>query len=73
MEEELTMEFNVYWVLIAASVIVILSYFFNALARRTNVPSVLMLIVTGFVISFIVEFDGETLRPTLETLGTAPP
>ena len=64
------MEFNVYWALIAASVIVILSYFFNALARRTNVPSVLMLIVTGFVISFIVEFDGETLRPTLETLGT---
>ena len=64
------MEFNVYWVLIAASVIVILSYFFNALARRTNVPSVLMLIVTGFAISFIIEFDGETLRPTLETLGT---
>jgi len=64
------MEFNVYWVLIAASVIVILSYFFNALARKTNVPSVLMLIVTGFGISFIVEFDGETLRPTLETLGT---
>lgn len=64
------MEFNVYWALIAASVIVILSYFFNALARKTNVPSVLMLIVTGFGISFIVEFDGETLRPTLETLGT---
>jgi Kef-type K+ transport system membrane component KefB len=64
------MDFNVYWVLIAASVIVILSYFFNALARKTNVPSVLMLIVTGFGISFIVEFDGETLRPTLETLGT---
>ncbi len=64
------MEFNVYWVLIAASVIVILSYFFNALARKTNVPSVLMLIVTGFGISFFVEFDGETLRPTLETLGT---
>jgi len=64
------MEFNVYWVLIAASLIVILSYFFNALASRTNIPSVLMLIITGFVISFFIEFDSETLRPTLETLGT---
>lgn len=64
------MEFNVYWALIAASVVVILSYFFNALARQTNVPSVLMLIVTGFLISFMVNFDQETLRPTLETLGT---
>jgi len=64
------MEFNVYWALIAASVIVILSYFFNAVASRTNVPSVLMLIVTGFAVSFIVAFDGDTLQPTLETLGT---
>ena len=70
LEEELAMEFNVYWALIAASVVVILSYFFNALARQTNVPSVLMLIVTGFLISFMVNFDQETLRPTLETLGT---
>ena len=64
------MEFNVYWALIAASVVVILSYSFNALASRTNVPSVLMLIVTGFIISLFFGFNQQTLKPTLETLGT---
>ena len=48
------MEFNVYWALIGASIIVILSYSFNALANKTNIPSVLMLIVTGFVISLFI-------------------
>ena len=64
------MEFNVYWALIGASVIVILSYSFNALANKTNIPSVLMLIVTGFVISLFIGLDQQTLKPTLETLGT---
>ncbi|GJM29436.1 MAG: hypothetical protein DHS20C17_20710 [Cyclobacteriaceae bacterium] len=64
------MEFNVYWVLIAASIIVILSYFFNALADKTNIPSVLMLIVSGFLISLFFSFDEDNLRPVLEILGT---
>ena len=64
------MEFNVYWVLIAASIIVVLSYFFNALADRTNIPSVLMLIVSGFVLSLFIGFDEDNLRPVLEILGT---
>ena len=64
------MEFNVYWALIGASIIVILSYSFNALANKTNIPSVLMLIVTGFIISLFIGLDEQTLKPTLETLGT---
>ncbi len=64
------MEFNVYWILIAASVVILLSYFYNALAEKTNIPSVLMLIVTGFCISLFIGFDEETLRPVLEILGT---
>ena len=64
------MDFNVYWALIAASVVIVLSYFFNALAGKTNIPSVLMLIVTGFMISLFIEFDEENLRPVLEILGT---
>ena len=63
-------DFNVYWVVIGASIIVILSYGYNALAKKTNIPSVLMLIVTGFILSFFVPLDNEGLRPVLETLGT---
>ena len=64
------MDFNVYTALIAASVVVLLSYFYNALAGRTNIPSVLMLIVTGFIFSLFIEFNGKDLRPVLEILGT---
>ena len=64
------MDFNVYWALIAASVVIVLSYFFNALAGKTNIPSVLMLIVTGFIISLFIELDEDNLRPVLEILGT---
>ena len=64
------MDFNVYWALIAASVVIVLSYFFNALAGKTNIPSVLMLIVTGFMISLFIELDEDNLRPVLEILGT---
>lgn len=64
------MDFNVYWALIAASVVIVLSYFFNALAGKTNIPSVLMLIVTGFIISLFIDLDKINLRPVLEILGT---
>lgn len=63
-------DFNVYWAVIGASIIIILSYGYNALAQKTNIPSVLMLIVTGFVLSLFIELDNEALRPVLETLGT---
>ena len=41
-----------YIVLIAASSILILSFFFGEIAKKTNIPSVLMLIVLGILIQF---------------------
>jgi Kef-type K+ transport system membrane component KefB len=41
---------NAYFIVIAASLTIIISYFFNLMAKRTNVPSVLMLIVFGILI-----------------------
>ncbi|MGI9543792.1 MAG: cation:proton antiporter [Cyclobacteriaceae bacterium] len=61
--------FNVYWVVIGVSLIIIFSYGFNALARKTNIPSVLMLIVTGFVLSLFINLGNELTEP-LKILGT---
>ena len=41
---------NPYTAIIAISVIIIISYFFNIISKKTNVPSVLMLIVLGILI-----------------------
>ncbi len=41
---------NPYNFIIAAAGIVILSFLFNIIAKRTNIPSVLMLIVLGVII-----------------------
>ena len=68
-----------YYIIIAASVIIILSYTFNRLADKSNIPSVLMLIVLGIVgREFIGGFGIEkvTILKTfadiklLEVLGT---
>lgn len=63
---------NSYILIIAGAIIIILSYFYNIIARKTNVPAVLMLIVTGMIIRFILESMGVHERdwfPTLEVLG----
>ena len=36
-----------YYIIISASIVIILSYLFNRLSERTNIPSVLLLIVAG--------------------------
>jgi len=63
---------SAYTLVIAASVLVILSYFFNLLSKRINVPSVLMLIVTGVIIKQTMNYF-EVGRidwfPYLEILG----
>ena len=41
--------FSSYNLIIEASIILILSFWFNGLSRKTNIPSVLMLIVLGIV------------------------
>ena len=47
-----------YNLIIAASVILILSFSFGEIARKTNIPSVLMLIVLGIVLKFGLDAVG---------------
>ncbi len=64
--------FSSYGIIIACSVIVILSYLFNIISRRTSIPSVLLLISTGIVINLafrIFHVDGLNFMPVLELLG----
>ena len=61
-----------YNLIIGASVIVILSFWFNGVSKKTNIPSVLMLIVLGIILQYVLgyfvpnlpDFDGA-----LELLG----
>ena len=63
---------SAYTLVIAASVLVILSYFYNLIAKRYNIPSVLLLIITGIVIKQAMNYF-EVGRidwfPYLEILG----
>lgn len=45
---------NPYLLIIAVSLVIILSFLFNIISKRTNIPSVLMLIVLGVVIKLIM-------------------
>jgi len=58
---------------IIGSLIIIVSYLFNLLAKRYNIPSVLLLIVLGLVLQGVVATtgaDSPNLTPMLEILGT---
>lgn len=64
--------FSSYNIIIEASIIIILSFWFNGLSKKTNIPSVLMLIALGIILQYALgyfmpdkpEFDGA-----LEILG----
>lgn len=63
-----------YNLIIEASVILILSFFFGEVSRKTNVPSVLMLILLGIGLNFALDaFMAEDAKPEfdqiLEVLG----
>ena len=63
---------NPYILIAAASVLLLLSFFYNLVARKTNIPSVLLLILTGIGISFALQQEGfvtGNLMPSLEILG----
>lgn len=63
---------NPYYVVIGFSLAIILSYLYNIIAKRTNIPSVLLLIVTGIGLKYGFDFFGiKTLNlfPVLEVLG----
>ncbi len=63
---------NSYVLIISASVIIIISYFFNLISKKTNIPSVLLLITLGLLIKgtlAITGFDNINWFPALEILG----
>ena len=66
-------EYNPYIVVIATSVIIIVSYLFNLVSRKTNIPSVLLLIILGIGLKQLAAFfglkTGDLLFSVLEILG----
>ncbi|TLP82293.1 cation:proton antiporter [Maribacter sp. ACAM166] len=62
-----------YNLIIGASLIVVLSFFFNGISKKTNIPAVLMLIVLGIIIKIGLEFfipEVPNFKGSLEILGT---
>jgi NhaP-type Na+/H+ or K+/H+ antiporter len=45
---------NAYLLIIALSSVIVLSFFFNIISKKTNIPSVLMLIVLGICIKLVM-------------------
>jgi len=65
--------FSTYGFIISASLVIIISFCFGEISRKTNIPSVLMLIVLGIVLKFGLDAMGVgelNIRPVLEVLGT---
>jgi len=61
-----------YNLIIAASVILICSFSFGEISKKTNIPSVLMLIVLGILLKFGIDAAGGkelNFLPILEVLG----
>jgi Kef-type K+ transport system membrane component KefB len=65
--------FNSYTIVIAISLIVIISYIFNIISAKTSIPSVLLLIGLGMIIRFAAGYweipIGSYLFDALEILG----
>ncbi len=64
--------FSSYNLIIEASVILILSFWFSGLAKKTNIPAVLMLIVLGIILQYVAKAFVDQLPdlfPALEVLG----
>lgn len=65
-------QFDAYTLIIAASVIVLISFFFVAFSKRTNVPSVLLLIGLGVGLQYLLKYFNITAPDffsVLEVLG----
>ncbi len=65
--------FTSYNLIIEASVIVVLSFWFNGISKKTNIPSVLMLIVLGVIIKILLDIFAPSVpdfEGSLEILGT---
>jgi len=63
---------NSYSFIIIATLVIILSYFFNQVAKRTNIPAVLLLILTGILLKYLMDLfhiPDFNFFPILEVLG----
>lgn len=63
---------SAYTLITVASVVIILSYFFNEFSRKTNIPSVLLLLAVGLILrQILLKSVGHIidLMPLLELLG----
>lgn len=63
-----------YELIIAASAVIILSFIFGEVAKKTSVPSVLMLIILGVLVNYGLKdelkgFDFDSILPILGTVG----
>jgi NhaP-type Na+/H+ or K+/H+ antiporter len=63
-------------ILFVLPLLIIFSYLFDAFARKTKFPSVILLMATGIIIRFVISFSGyenfaflDNLIPVLGTIG----
>jgi potassium/hydrogen antiporter len=61
---------NAHTIILGAAIIVIASFFANILSKKTNIPSVLMLMLIGLSMQLFTDIEPATLLPYLEILGT---
>jgi len=61
---------NAHTIILGAAIIVIVSFFANQLSKKTNIPSVLMLMLIGLGMQLFTDIEPATLLPYLEILGT---
>ncbi len=64
---------NPYTLVIALSCVIIFSHLFNIFSKKTNVPSVILLIILGIGVKYVMDYYGynqdELIFGTLEILG----
>jgi NhaP-type Na+/H+ or K+/H+ antiporter len=64
---------NPYVIVIAVSIVIIISYLFNQVSKKTNIPSVLLLIALGVGFNYLFDFlgvgFGDKLLDVLSLLG----
>ena len=66
------MQLDPYTFIVTASLVLIVSFVFNLVAKRTSIPSVLLLIILGIALqplAKLVGIDQNSLQPILEVLG----
>lgn len=56
-----------YYIIIGASIVIILSYLFNWVSKKTNFPSVLSLIILGIIIQQVIQLSGISYEHILDT------